>query len=84
MNRITALRKAANYAQFYAESQEAIKNQTGAIHARTVRTELLNMADELETVPNDTDLDALIIDAANERAEHLDAGGEPGANDAQD
>ena len=47
--RITALRDGARYAQYYADGQEAIKNQTGARKARSTRTILLNMADELET-----------------------------------
>ena len=48
MNRAKVLRDAAHYAERYAQSQDAIRAPSVAEYARRVRTELLNMADELD------------------------------------
>jgi len=53
MDRVQALRDAAKYAEWYAQGQEAIKEPNRATHARAVRTELLNMADELSSNASD-------------------------------
>ena len=72
MDRVKVLRFAARYAERYAQSQDAIRAPAVAKEARAVRTELLNMADEIEynRDPERIHEAALAFDAFNNACEH--------------